>query len=146
MSGYRNTTSCGEPVSEHRLIVERAIGRRLQRVEHVHHKNGDIRDNRIDNLEVLYSGDHASRHHLKHPTTKECAVCGCIFEPPLKHRARAQTCSKECRDLLIGIHRRNVTPEKVKEMLWMRNEGATFKEVGDAMTSLAKNVGLTTLK
>jgi hypothetical protein len=48
-------------VYEHRLIIEGMIGRFLEKVEHVHHKNGKRWDNSPENLEVLYSSDHAKK-------------------------------------------------------------------------------------
>lgn len=49
-------------VMQHRLVMERQIGRLLERWEVVHHHNGDRADNRPENLELMPDQAHHMRH------------------------------------------------------------------------------------
>jgi len=49
-------------IREHRLIYEQYLGREIDRDEAVHHKNGILEDNRIENLELMDFRTHGLIH------------------------------------------------------------------------------------
>jgi len=51
---------------EHQIVAEQKLGRRLQKGEIVHHKNGDRTDNCLENIEICSS---RFSHKVKHRKT-----------------------------------------------------------------------------
>lgn len=103
-----------------RRVVERHLGRKLKREEHVHHKDGDYTNNALTNLEVLSARDHAHRHRPPNPVPRHlrpnrraymqnyfarttvrvrCVVCGQTFDRG--KYAKRRSCSKPCRYELV---------------------------------------------
>jgi len=63
MNNYKKIRiSRTETRDEHRIIMEKHIGRRLSRNEVVHHKDGNKSNNNIENLEIMSRSDHSRLH------------------------------------------------------------------------------------
>lgn len=70
--GYRQIKCAGHPaadhhgyVMEHRLVMEKHLGRLLAETEVVHHKDGNKANNEIENLELFVSHSAHVKEHSK---------------------------------------------------------------------------------
>lgn len=92
-----------------RILMEEKLGRPLEPYEDVHHKDGDLTNNDISNLEVQIHGEHQRMHHPKiyFDTIEKCVICGKDFVMTAekwqnlccdlkRKRPRNLTCSQSC--------------------------------------------------
>lgn len=103
---HPNATKNGY-VLEHRVVVENHLGRLLNCDEVVHHKDGNKKNNDINNLEVmnyLYHVKLHSRRVGRKYVTLKCPECGKIFEIQKrqsflskKNKLNCSFCSASCR-------------------------------------------------
>lgn len=81
--GYPGKLYRGKYCYEHHAVWWQHTGAPLRDGEVVHHKNGDKRDNRFGNLELMTTADHMAEHGRERavePVLATCGNCGETFE------------------------------------------------------------------
>jgi len=102
--GYYQDYVDGKVIPQHRIIMEKHLGRKLHTDEIVHHINGNPKDNRLKNLKVMSRSDHARYHNTgTEMTTLTCPNCHKTFQRPTvrviwkrKHGQKNFYCSRPC--------------------------------------------------
>lgn len=102
----------GKWILEHRHNMEIKLGRKLLLNELVHHKDGNPRNNVIENLELETRASHNNIHHPKERITLTCTMCQKLFDrkrAQVKYKVKNNTlqfCSRSC----IGKYIASVRP------------------------------------
>jgi len=71
LQGYDFIAVNGKDILLHRYVMERHLGRSLLSTEIVHHRDGNRRNNHLDNLELIPWGKHTSLHRKGVSFTEE---------------------------------------------------------------------------
>ena len=114
-------------VYEHRFILEKKIGRPLQKGEVVHHKNLGRLDNRIENLQLMSEKEHRRLHfridvERGNKNWKTCRYCGTIIAPTLSF--------KVCRDCYNKRKQERRKRIPLREVLLREQETMSYEAIG----------------
>ena len=136
-------------ILEHRLIMSNHLKRPLKENELVHHINGIITDNRLENLAIMARGEHAAKHGGSGPQhrwwrggkkPKTCSHCGeqFILRWGNHYRKCTKYCSIACRNAAqVGENGANAKLAD-QEVALIRERGAA----GATHRALAKSFNI----
>lgn len=83
-------------VREHRLVMEKLLGRLLTSAEHVHHIDHNRSNNEPSNLLVIGLAAHQAMHHSPTPISRLCDWCGKATTRIPSHLYATTYCSRSC--------------------------------------------------
>ena len=116
----------------HRVVMETILGRKLGFDETVHHKNGDVHDNRPENLCVLSRSDHGKLHSPQvHAIWRTCTNCGKRYKPHRSARGKQKTCSRKCGYAIMGQSRHDSATNlsTASQVIALREQGMSYRKI-----------------
>lgn len=116
----------GKNVYRYRWIMEQHLGRELRTDEHVHHKNGNTTDDRIENLELISIREHGRLHSAEGQAAlrklmkfdwsfehERCVHCGTTDREHVGHGECSRCYFRNRARRLRAVARNSVTPTGV---------------------------------
>jgi len=105
--GHPNANKNGV-ILEHRLFMAEHLKRALTKDEIVHHINGDPKDNRIENLQIISRKEHVKKHNKPRKYVRLiCKSCNKVFFKPNNQVATKKNCGQKdfyCNRNCMGTH------------------------------------------
>lgn len=115
-------------VYEHRLVMEKKLGRYLQPSEEVHHIDGNGFNNDPDNLMLTTHSQHTSLHKLGKPIAGGSKIKGRPFTQEHRDRIGAANKGKKRPEISarqLGAHH---TPERIHNMVEGKKRAKALRE------------------
>ena len=137
---YKTVFINGKQIREHRYVMEKHLGRKLDSSEIVHHINGDGLNNDICNLEIMSRSEHMKHHY------RDSSVVGRLYEN--KYNYNKELITKlyidEYRSVpaiskIINIPKESIYHYLVKNNI-KREKKTIYCECGNIATYLKKTV------
>lgn len=148
----RSTTVCGylffvdkdHPLaykSNHRVYLHRHIasiklGRWLTKEEHVHHIDGNRKNNSPENLLIVDSVSHGLIHAKDYAKERTCKECGAKYL--FTHHRSKSYCSKECSNKRKKTKIIWPSPEEIHKMIWRKPTRDVAKDLGISDKAIEK--------